>query len=164
MGGNKYSYFLFLLLAVGITACSGSKMITSAYTPEEITRAITDDRWLFAAHYALPTYGRSRDVAGYYDIKCRKDTLSVVMPYFGKSNTTVAPGSSESPLNFQSRKFNIKKEEKTMGEWIVTITPEDYPEVRNMIFSFFSNGSAQLSVAMSTRTNINFTGYVSPLK
>jgi len=146
-----------------ICSCSPAKEVSTPFTKEEIVQAINSHQWIFLAHYALPAYGRSRDIRGSYDIKCSKDTLIVVLPYFGKMNSTGAVD-NQSPLDFRSTDFSLKKEEKKTGQWEITIKPNDFREVQSMIFNFYDNGSAQLNIIMTNRSGISFTGNVEPKK
>jgi hypothetical protein len=151
-----------IFVTVFFTACSSSKQITAQASPEEITSAINNDRWNFTADIAMPSYGRSRNLTGGYDVKCRKDTLMVALPYYGKLNSP-SGAMSGNPLDFQSTDFKLTKEERKPGEWIVTIKPVS-SEVQSMAFTFFDNGSAQLNIIMTNRTGISFSGKVGPAR
>ena len=158
----------FNILSAGIlvifffTACSSSKQVTAQATPEEITQAINNDRWNFTATFANPSYGTARDITGGYDVICKKDTLNVSLPYYGKLNSP-AGAMTGNPLDFESKEFKLTKEERKPGEWLVTIKPVS-SEVQSMNFTFFSNGSAQLNITMTNRTGISYQGKVAPVR
>jgi hypothetical protein len=148
---------------IWMMSCSPGKQIISPFTPEEIIQAVNNDQWIFKAHYVMPAYGRSRDIRGYYEVRCSKDTLTVSLPYFGKMNSPGAV-SNQNPLDFRSTDFSVKKEEQKSGHWDVTIKPNDFAEVQSMIFSVYDNGSSQLNIIMTSRSSISFTGTVEPKK
>jgi hypothetical protein len=144
-------------------SCTSSKEVSSPITKGAIIQAINSDQWNFDAHYVMPAFGRSRDIRGSYSVKCSKDTLTVVLPYFGKMNS---PGSidNQNPLDFRSTDFSLKKEEKKSGMWEVTIKPNDFREVQSMDFTFYDNGTARLNIVLLNRSAISFTGNVVPKK
>ena len=152
-------YFLFLPFFI---ACSSGNQINSVFSQDEMSQAINNDRWDFSADYAMPSYGGSRNITGSYYVKCRKDTLIVALPYFGKVTGTVGLNSGN-PLDFKSTDFKLTKEDKKGGGWLVTIKPSN-SEVQSMIFTFYDNGSAQANVTMTNRSGINFSGKVAPAK
>lgn len=143
------------------TSCSSSKQVTAPATPAEIIKAINNNRWDFSADFAMPSYGRSRNITGGYNVKCLNDTLIVYLPYYGKNNSPSI--NSGNPLDFRSTNFKITEEDKKGGGWLVTIKPAD-TDVQSMIFTFYDNGTAQLNVTLITRSGINFSGKVAPAK
>ena len=160
---NKLLMIFAALLSTAIFfSCSSEKQLNSSFTQEEIALAVNNDRWDFTAQHVMPSYGRSRVITGSYFVNCRKDSLMVALPYYGKVNSP-AGASNTNPLDFQSTNIKIEKQEKKPGEWLVTVKP-DNPEVRAMVFSFFDNGSAQLNITMTNRSGISYTGKIAPVK
>jgi len=152
----------YLLFSTFFIACSSGNQINSVFSQDEIARAINDNRWDFSADYAMPSYGRSRNITGSYYVKCRKDTLIVALPYYGKVEGSIGINSGN-PLDFQSTDFKLTKEDKKGGGWLVTIKPSN-SEVQSMTFTFFDNGSAQANCIMTNRSGINFSGKVAPAR
>ena len=150
------------LMLVFLTASSFISQVTTPATQDEIAQAINNDRWDFTADYAQPSYGRSRNITGSYYVQCRKDTLIVALPYYGKLNSA-AGANNDNPLDFKITDFKLTKEIRKKGGWLVTIKPKN-SEVQSMSFTFFDNGSAQANFIMTNRTGINFTGKVAPAK
>jgi hypothetical protein len=152
-----------ILLSTFFITCSSEKQIDSSFSQEEITQAINNDRWIFTADYATPSYGSSRSLTSGYNVICRsKDTLDVALPYYGRLNSP-AGAFSGNPLDFKSNNFTLAKEQKKAGEWLVTIKSVN-SEVQSMNFTFFDNGTAQLNIIMTNRSGINFSGKVGPVK
>lgn len=158
---NKIFFLPVCFAAIVIAhACSSGREITKA-TPQEITQAISNNQWKFVATYVTPSYGSSRNLTSEYSVSAANNKLVVALPYFGKLNSS-AGALEGNPLDFTSTSFNISKETRSEGGWIVTIKNPD-PEVQSMTFTFFDNGSAQLSIIMANRTGISYTGRVSPV-
>lgn len=150
------------LILVSFSTSSFVKQIPSSVTQDEIAQAINNDRWDFSADYAQPSYGRSRNITGSYYVQCRKDTLIVALPYYGKLNSP-AGASNENPLDFKSTEFKLTKQKRKKGGWLVTVKSAN-PEVQSMDFTFFDNGSAQVTFTMTNRSGINFSGKVAVAK
>src|SRR5215203_2011959 len=109
----------FLILAF-FTSSSFVRQVPTPAIQDEIAQAINNDRWDFTADYAQPSYGRSRNITGSYYVQCRRDTLIVGLPYYGKLNSP-AGASNENPLDFKSTDFKLSKEVRKKGGWLVTI-------------------------------------------
>lgn len=150
----------YLLLSIFFIACSSGKRVSSS-SPAEITQAINNNQWVFSADYAMPSYGRSRNLTYGYNVICSNDSLIASLPYFGKLNSP-AGAMSGNPLDFKSANIKLNKEQRKDGGWLVTIKPNTN-EVQSMSFTFFDNGSAQLNVIMTNRSGINFSGKVAPV-
>lgn len=151
-----------VLLLIVIFAFIPQKKTKPLFLQEDIRQAIMNDRWDFSADHAQPSYGRSRNIMGSYFVQCRKDTLVVSLPYYGKLNST-AGATNANPLDFKSANSKIEKQEKKKGKWIVEIKPEN-SEVQSMSFTFFENGSAQVNFIMTNRSGISFSGKIAPPK
>jgi len=151
-----------MILLVFFVICLLSKQVTAQATQSEIEQAINNDRWDFTADYAYPSYGKSRNITGVYYVQCRKDTLIVALPYYGKLNSA-AGASNENPLDFKSTEFKLTKEVRKKGGWIVTIKKPN-SEVQSISFTFFDNGTARVNFIMTNRSGIDFSGKVTPAK
>ena len=159
---KSFSLVSCVLIVIVISAFISGKKIKPHLSQEDIRQAIINDRWDFNADHAQPSYGRSRNIMGSYFVQCRKDSLYVSLPYYGKLNST-AGATNDNPLDFKSTNSKIEKQEKKKGKWIVEIKPEN-PEVQSISFTFFDNGSAQANFIMTNRSGINFSGKIAPAK
>ena len=150
------------LILVFFTASSFVRQSPSPATQDEIAQAINNDRWDFTAEYAQPVSGQRRFITGSYYVQCRKDTLIVALPYYGRLNSA-AGASNQNPLDFKSTDFKLTKEKRKKGGWLVTIKPSN-SEVQSMNFTFFDNGTAQANFTMTNRSAIDFSGKIAPAK
>ena len=161
---NKHLVLLtgcFLILVFFITSSFVKQEISPA-AQDEIAQAINNDRWDFTADYAYPSYGKSRNIMGVYYVQCRKDTLIVALPYYGKLNSS-AGANNENPLDFKSTDFKLTKEVRKKGGWLVTVKKPN-PEIQSMSFTFFDNGTARVYFTMTNRSGIDFSGKIAPVK
>lgn len=159
---NSFSLAGCGLILIVITAFNPGKKTKPIFSQEDLRQAIINDRWDFTADHAQPSYGRSRSIMGSYFVQCRKDSLIVSLPYYGKLNST-AGATNDNPLDFKSTNSKIEKQEKKKGKWIVEIKPA-YSEVQSISFTFFDNGSAQANFIMTNRSGISFSGKVAAVK
>ena len=151
----------FLMLAF-FTLSSFVRQAFSPFIQDEIAQAINNDKWDFTADYAQPISGQRRNITGSYYVQCRKDTLIVALPYYGRLNSA-AGATNENPLDFKSTDFKLTKEVRKKGGWMVTINKPN-PEVQSISFTFFDNGTARVYFTMTNRTGIDFSGKVAPAK
>jgi hypothetical protein len=149
-------------MLVFLTASSFVRQVPSPAIQDEIAQAIDNDRWDFTAEYAHPVSGQRRYITGSYYVQCRKDTLIVSLPYYGRLNSS-AGAINENPLDFKSTDFTLTKEKRKKGGWVVTIKKSN-SEVQSMSFTFFDNGTAQANFIMTNRSGIDFSGKIAPAK
>lgn len=150
------------LILIFFTASSFIRKAPSPFIQDEIAQAINNDRWDFTAEYAQPVSGQRRLITGSYYVQCRKDTLIVALPYYGRLNSA-AGASNQDPLDFKSTDFKLTKEKRKKGGWFVTFKPSN-SEVQSINFTFYDNGTAQANFTMTNRSAIDFSGKIAPAK
>lgn len=154
---------LFLSLVFFFNACSSSKPVTAS-TPEETKQAILSNRWIFVAQSVNPQGGRTQIINGRYEIRTSKDTVNAYLPYFGKSYSGAGAMTNANPMDFKSTNFSIEQAATKKGGMQVTIRPKDYNPVQTMLFLFYDNGSASLTVTLADRSPISYNGRVEPMR
>ena len=158
---NKQPFFLSIAIFFIITllgACNSSRKV--ATTEADITAAIDSSNWTFTVDRVVPQSGRSRQPNGIYTVVYTANKLNVYLPYIGRAFSGADVFSTVGPLDFISKDFTTDKQLVKPGEWTIKIKPKDNTEVQLMIFTFFSNGTADLSVSMMNRSPISFGGRV----
>jgi len=157
-------YFLFPFLFFLLLACSPANKVSSTATKEEITQAINSDNWVFTAYNSNPQFGRSRGgLTGINEVKYRKDTMTVYLPYFGRLYSGSEVLDNRGPLDFTTTHFEVTKENKK-GGWVITVKPKDHSPVQSMVFNLYETGNAQLNVTLTNRSPISYAGTTSPGK
>lgn len=152
-------------LVLLFSACNSNyRAMMKAGTQKTITAAIDSTKWIFTPITMIPQFDNSRPVFGGYTVTCKRDTLSVYLPYYGRAYAGADLLSTTNPLDFISTNFAIDRTLVKEGQWKITLKPKERSEVQLMSFTFFSNGSADLTVIMTNRSSVNFTGNIDPIK
>ena len=155
---------LLALIIISVSACTSTRRVTAVGNANNITKLSDTSRWIFTPIEVMPQYGAPRHADGNFSVNYSNNKLVVYLPYFGRAYSGADVFSRTGPLDFTSNKFTITKRENKNGHISITIKPQDYNEVQAMNFMFYSNGSANLSVTMTNRTAISFSGTVSGIK
>lgn len=143
-------------------ACTSSGKMTGGASAGEIDAAIKNRHWIFTAQQANGDAGTTRQLNSNYDVTLKNDTMVSALPYFGRAYSG-AGLETKSVLDFKSLDFKLSEEVNNKGATIITIRPNDYSDVQSYTFTFFNNGRADLIVALTSRTPINFSGNVRPV-
>jgi len=149
-------------MIIGV-ACNTSHQTAAPATANAVSKAIDSGKWVFAPNQVIPQYGSSRYADGSYSVTFSNNKLVVHLPYFGKAYSGANTFSSNGPLDFTSSNFVMDQLKDPKGKWSIALKPKDYNEVQTMNFTFYSNGTANLSVTMNNRSPISFSGGVEPL-
>jgi len=153
---------LCLLISTLFFSCSSSKKIEKLDN-EEITGMLNSQRFVFVAERVNPLRGSSRILTSSYDVTVKNDTLNCYLPYFGQA-FQVPYNSTKSPLEFKSFKFNYNIKLNSKDDWQVYIIPTDHPEVQQLIFEIFGNGTATLNIQNLHSDPISFYGHIEKVK
>lgn len=153
--------FILLIFQAG---CTPGRKVNKQFSKEDMIAAIRNDQWIFTADVIMPQFGRSRNVNGNYDVQFSKDTITVYLPYIGRSYAGADVMNNQGPLNFQTGSFTFTKEKNKKGSWDIIIRPKDNSQVQSLSFNLFEEGSAQLTVILTNRSPVSFSGSIKPAK
>ncbi len=148
-----------LVISILFVACNSSSKVTGS-SEAAITKAIDSSRWKFTADRVIPQSGSSSQTNGVYTVEYSLTKMNVYLPYIGQAYGNANVFSTVGPLDFISTDFIADKQLVKPGQWTIKIKPKDNTEVQLMIFTFFSNGTADLSINMANRSPISFGGKV----
>jgi Domain of unknown function (DUF4251) len=155
---------LLVLMITAVSAGNATNRVTVGDTANNNILPADTSSWIFTPTNVMPQYGAQRQADGNFSVNYSNNKLVVYLPYFGRAYSGADVFSRTGPLDFTSNKFTITKRETKKGHISITIKPQDYNEVQSMNFMFYSNGGANLSVTMTNRTAISFSGTVTGLK
>ncbi|MGN7759514.1 DUF4251 domain-containing protein [Chryseobacterium sp. 22532] len=97
---------------------------------------------------------------GNYTIELKKNTMEVVLPYFGRQYNP-SYNTSDNGYRFTSKDFTVNKAQNKKGNWILKIKPNDTRNVDEIIIEIFKSGKAFVSMRSNDRQPITYDGYVS---
>ena len=145
------------LLTLFLLSCSTGKQV--GVMNQALEEAIATDSWLFIAEQSTPQFGGNRGgLDAGYEVKCSKDVLQSILPYYGRSFSGGGAYTNQGPLDFKTGEFTITKEKGKKNSWILVIRPASIPDVREYRLTVFSNGTASLDVQLNNRTPMSFRG------
>lgn len=98
---------------------------------------------------------------GDYTIEVDKNTIEVVLPYFGRVFNPNYGSTDKNGYRFTSKDFVVNKSQNKKGTWTVKIQPKDVSTVEEINIEIFKNGKAFVSMRSNDRQPITYDGYVS---
>lgn len=130
---------------------------------QDLKQLLHSRNFVFKAEQMIPTGGLSRNIATEnYDMRLIKDSISTLLPYFGRAFTAVY-GSADGGVRLNTKNFDYKVKNRRKGGWNVTIVP-DGSDIREMYLTVTETGFATLNVTSNNRQFISYTGRVVPVK
>lgn len=146
-----------IIFLFGIS-CSASKSVSNL-EPAEVSDIVENQNFTFVAERVSPISGRLRTLTSRYDVQVTRDSLISYLPYFGRSySAPVNPG--QVSTQFTSTNFTYEVSAGKKGVWNIKINPKDAPEIQELIFSIFENGSASLHLLSTSKSAITYSGYI----
>ena len=149
---------IIVIASLFLIACS------SVQTSENsnIAKLLQNKEFVFIAQTAIPA--RSPSIAiggGGYDLKMLNDSLSVLLPFYGRS-TDISAGRNGGPIELKTKDFSYTVNKKKT-RWEVYFVPTGQTPIRQMSLSVSENGYASLQVVSNNRDNMTFNGVVEAL-
>lgn len=157
--------FLFLFQSCASQGSLDSKTVDTLVNSQEFTfhaeRANPTNYDVINVMNSMPnaTATRILNLNGDYTIDVSKNTLDVVLPYFGRLfNPTYG---SDNSYRFTSKDFTVNKTQNNKGKWTLKFKPKDAKNVDEVNIEIFKNGKAFVSMRSNDRQPISYDGYIS---
>lgn len=172
------NYFLMknLLYGAGCLLLFSSCASQSALSAEQVAALANSQQFSFQAQRVQPLDASVNQVMTQlpngsasqlynlsygYGIEVRKEKLSVYLPYFGQ-NYRPTFNDRDGGIKLETTDFDYKISPANKG-YRITLTPRDSREVQMIYMDISRNGSASVSLSLSSRSAISYTGYISAL-
>src|SRR6478735_6588494 len=137
------------------------KTVESLQSAFLMEKMLLEKQYVFKAQTFLTTSSGTRQLTpNEYDIRLKKDSLIVFLPYFGQSYSAQMSRVDGDGIKLASNKFDYSAVEKKNGKWLVSIKPKDSREVQLLYLTIFNNGAAMLQVTSTNREPMTYNGYV----
>ncbi|MBP1166751.1 MULTISPECIES: DUF4251 domain-containing protein [unclassified Chryseobacterium] len=168
--------YISLLTIFGFLFFFQSCASQGSLDPKTVDNLIDSQEFTFYAQRANPTNydvinvlnsmpnstaTRVLNLNGEYTIDVSKNTLDVVLPYFGRMFNPTYGGASDNSYRFTSKDFTVTKTQNKKGTWTLKFKPKDARNVDELNIEVFKNGKAFVSVRSSDRQPITYDGYIS---
>lgn len=129
----------------------------------QLKEAVRSQSYVFKANTARPIGRRPVQLTSQYDLRISKDTITAFLPYFGRAYSATL-GSTDGGIKFTSTDFSYISDTTKKGSWIIHIQPNKEVNVRQMILTITTSGSADLQVSSNNRQPISFSGTINSEK
>ncbi len=158
---------LFPLIFLIITFCASVLLVSAQQSGTAkklaITNLVDSQQYVFYAESVIPMSGRQKFLTSSYTVYISKDTVISDLPFFGRAYS--APiNAADGGIKFTSINFDYTSSARKKGGWNITIKPKDVPDVQQLSFTIYTNGTAYLNVNSTNRQSISFNGHVAKNK
>jgi Domain of unknown function (DUF4251) len=155
------TYFIVMFAVCGIFGCTSTKKSTRLNSAD-VQQMLNNKNLTFIADRVTPMRGPSRTLTSYYEVRIHQDSLTSYLPYFGRAY--VAPmNPAEGGIQFTSTNFAYQLDEQKNKTWNLAIKPNDYPDIQQLYFVIFDNGTGTLNVTSTHKDPISFSGHLKPV-
>ena len=125
----------------------------------QLKSQIDSRKFRFHALSATSLKGMTRQLTSDYFLKLDKDSLSVDLPYFGRSFTTNYPPTDLS-TEFKTTQFSYKSDTLKKGGWDITIVPKNESNASKISLSITTSGYCTVRVSSNSREPISYYGTI----
>ncbi|MCW1964248.1 DUF4251 domain-containing protein [Chryseobacterium viscerum] len=159
--------FLFFFQSCASQGSLDSKTVDTLINSQEFTfhaeRANPTNYDVINVMNSMPnaTATRILNLNGDYTIDVSKNTLDVVLPYFGRVFNPSYGNTSDNSYRFTSKDFTVSKIQNKKGKWTLKFKPNDVRTVDEVNIEIFKNGKAFVSMRSNDRQPISYDGYIS---
>lgn len=153
----KYTVFFILTFIFLFVSC---KSQLSLADQERLINAVESRNYVIIPSMAMPMNWRTVNLTSTYYVKVFPDSLSVYLPYYGRSyQAPMDP--RDIGYDFLSTEYEYAVEKKK-DSWEVEISPRDYKRNVTLYISIGNSGYASIRVQDSDRQGISYSGTVEP--
>jgi hypothetical protein len=129
---------------------------------QKLKHGIDSKQFHFLATSATAVNGGTAQLTGGYFVFLGGDSLTVVLPFFGRAYQSSHYGTSreDAGINFHTHQFSYKADTTKKGGWDITIQPNGQSSASRIDLSISSTGTCRTVVISNRRSNMTFYGKV----
>ena len=125
----------------------------------QLKSLIDSKKFRFHALSATSMKGMTRQLTSEYFLKLNNDSLSVDLPYFGRSFITNYPP-TDLGVQFNSNQFSYVSDTSKKGGWNITIVPKNEPNASKINMFITTSGYCTVRVSTNSREPISYYGTI----
>lgn len=153
---TKRYFFIAILLVLTVSSCKTSANLAD-YSKENIDSIIKIQDYKFVPTMALPTQMRNVNLSYSFFLKITPTTVESYLPYFGRAySAPINP--QDGGIQFESKDFEYKVEEKKNKQYEITITTKDTPRQTKFFITTSDKGYTSVRTIEEGRQTISFNG------
>jgi hypothetical protein len=161
MSPSKYSRlllpFLMLICLQGFSQSGAEQKKQDEFN--QLKNQMDGRKFRFHALSATSMKGMTRQLTSEYFLKLNKDSLSVDLPYYGRSFTTNYPP-TDLTTEFKTTQFTYKSDTLKKGGWEITIVPKNQANASKISLSVTTSGYCTVRVSSNSREPISYYGTI----
>lgn len=158
---KKIQVYTLVSTFIAIFLMLGCKSQLSLAEQEKLINAVEYRNYVITPSMALPMNWKSINLTPSYYLKVYPDSLSVYLPYYGRSYQ--APmDSKDIGYDFSSTNFEYSVQQ-TKDMWEIIIEPRDYKRGVKLYVSIGNTGYADIRIQDNDRQGISYSGTVEAL-
>jgi hypothetical protein len=116
-------------------------------------------KFRFHAMSATSMKGATRQLTSDYFLKLNEDSLSVELPYYGRSFTANYPP-TDLTTEFNTTQFSYASDTLKKGGWDITIVPKNQSNASKISMSITTSGYCTVRVNSNSREPISYYGTI----
>jgi hypothetical protein len=161
MSPSKYSKLLlpFLMLICLQSFSQSDAEQKKQHEFNQLKSQIDAKKFRFHALSATSMKGMTRQLTSDYFLKLNNDSLSVELPYYGRSFTTNYPP-TDLTTEFKTTQFSYKSDTLKKGGWEITIVPKNQANASKISLSITTSGYCTVRVNSNSREPISYYGTI----
>jgi hypothetical protein len=161
MSTSKYCRGLLLLLILissnGFSQSNAEQKKQDQYN--QLKSQIESRKFCFHALSATSMRGMTRQLTSDYFLKLGNDSLSVELPYYGRSFSTNYPP-TDLTTEFKTTQFSYTSDTLRKGGWDITIVPKNQSNASKISLSITTSGYCTVQVSSNSREPISYYGTI----
>jgi hypothetical protein len=125
----------------------------------QLKNQINSRKFRFHALSATSMKGMTRQLTSDYFLKLDNANLSVDLPYYGRSFTTIYPP-TDLMTEFKTTQFSYQSDTLKKGGWDITIVPKNQSNASKIRLSITTSGYCTVQVSSNSREPISYYGTI----
>jgi hypothetical protein len=149
--------FIFLACLQGFSQSDAEQKKQDQFN--QLKTRIDTRKFRFHALSATSMKGMTRQLTSDYFLNLNNDSLSVDLPYYGRSFTTNYPP-TDLTTEFKTTQFSYQTDTLKKGGWDITIVPKNQSNASKISLSITTSGYCTVRVSSNSREPISYYGMI----